>query len=174
MGVIEDFSMAPEGWSFRATGTVGDDLIIGSSGNDTLDGGRGDDILVGGPGSDQLIGGVGNDFLDGSKGANTLLGGLGDDHLIVHVGDTAIGGPGVDGFDFSVLPGDHGFAVVDFNAEEDFYGFGNIPSGTEIIANGHLLAFVNPDAGIAAVFVSTGDSFGTYSYFNDDFVGGKG
>jgi Ca2+-binding RTX toxin-like protein len=41
-------------------GGDGDDVLIGSAGNDTLSGGAGDDILLGGGGQDLLDGGPGN------------------------------------------------------------------------------------------------------------------
>ena len=42
-------------------GTAGNDLILGLGGNDTLNGLGGNDILVGGAGTDTLNGGLGND-----------------------------------------------------------------------------------------------------------------
>jgi Ca2+-binding RTX toxin-like protein len=46
-----------------ANGGDGDDVLIGSPGNDTLTGGAGDDILIGGPGQDILDGGTGDNVL---------------------------------------------------------------------------------------------------------------
>jgi Ca2+-binding RTX toxin-like protein len=45
---------------FTANGGDGDDVLIGSAGNDTLSGGAGDDVLIGGGGQDILDGGPGN------------------------------------------------------------------------------------------------------------------
>lgn len=90
-------------------GTVYDDYLVGSNGNDTLIGGdSGDDTIIGGAGDDDLSvdystgqnlldGGDGNDYLfastyyvlydhsynDGASGNNTLNGGNGNDFLIV-------------------------------------------------------------------------------------------
>ncbi len=47
-----------------ANGGDGDDVLVGSPGNDTLNGGNGDDVL---------IGGLGNDLLDGGPGNNIVL-----------------------------------------------------------------------------------------------------
>ena len=44
---------------FTANGGDGDDILIGSQGNDTLSGGAGDDILIGNGGQDTLDGGPG-------------------------------------------------------------------------------------------------------------------
>jgi Ca2+-binding RTX toxin-like protein len=51
------------GMQLTANGGDGDDVLIGSAGNDTLTGGNGDDVLIGGPGQDILDGGTGNNIL---------------------------------------------------------------------------------------------------------------
>jgi Ca2+-binding RTX toxin-like protein len=51
------------GMQLTANGGDGDDVLIGSAGNDTLTGGNGDDVLIGGPGQDILDGGPGNNIL---------------------------------------------------------------------------------------------------------------
>ena len=61
------------------TGTRGENSIWGLGGNDELDGGRRDDMLVGGAGDDDLDGGDGDDTLIGGYGADTLTGGDGTD-----------------------------------------------------------------------------------------------
>src|SRR5262245_16157282 len=43
-----------------ANGGAGNDVLVGSTGNDTLTGGPGDDVLIGGGGIDVLDGGPGN------------------------------------------------------------------------------------------------------------------
>jgi len=57
----------------RLQGAAGDDTISGDGGADTLNGGAGNDELIGGNGADLLIGGAGNDTLDGGKGADTFV-----------------------------------------------------------------------------------------------------
>jgi Ca2+-binding RTX toxin-like protein len=44
-------------------GGLGDDLLVGSPGADTLFGGEGDDVLLGGAGLDLLDGGPGNNIV---------------------------------------------------------------------------------------------------------------
>ena len=51
------------GMLLTANGGDGDDVLIGSAGNDTLTGGAGDDVLIGGPGLDILDGGTGNNIV---------------------------------------------------------------------------------------------------------------
>lgn len=68
-------------------GTEGPDVICGLAGNDVLVGLGSDDALLGGPGRDVISGGYGNDLLMGGAGADVLRGGPGidtasyEDHL---------------------------------------------------------------------------------------------
>jgi len=62
-------------------GTAEADVIAGLGGIDTINGLRGRDVLCGGPGSDVLSGGTGNDRLIGNQGDDTLLGGPGKDRI---------------------------------------------------------------------------------------------
>ncbi|MFB2862510.1 DUF5801 repeats-in-toxin domain-containing protein [Aeromonas sp. MdU4] len=61
------------------TGGYLDEILIGGSGNDTINANAGNDILLGGAGSDSLNGGEGNDILVGGAGNDTLNGGNGND-----------------------------------------------------------------------------------------------
>ena len=61
------------------TGTRGDNSIWGLGGNDSLAGDRGADKLYGGMGEDTLDGDDGNDTLEGGYGADELTGGDGAD-----------------------------------------------------------------------------------------------
>ncbi len=98
-------------------GTRGDDEIEGRNGDDFIEGGRGDDKLRGASGEDYLIGGegddtinadgqgdvglggVGSDVLNGQGGDDILFGGLGDDVVRGMQGsDYASGGAGDDRF----------------------------------------------------------------------------
>ncbi len=57
---------------FTANGGDGDDVLIGSPGNDILTGGNGDDVLIGGGGQDVLDGGPGNNTVIASATVATL------------------------------------------------------------------------------------------------------
>ncbi|WP_128924713.1 beta strand repeat-containing protein [Bradyrhizobium guangxiense] len=61
--VIEASGVGPGGPHFVFDGGVGDDVLIGSAGNDTLLGGLGDDVLIGGGGIDVLDGGPGDNVV---------------------------------------------------------------------------------------------------------------
>jgi Ca2+-binding RTX toxin-like protein len=84
-------------------GTNGNDTLNGSAGNDTLIGGGGDDTLNGGDGNDILIGGAGDDRVTGGKGTDTAFLGAGNDTFIWNPGegsDVVNGGAGFDTLDF--------------------------------------------------------------------------
>ncbi|MGF1936678.1 MAG: calcium-binding protein [Nostoc sp. ChiQUE02] len=81
---------------------AGNDLINGTSSNETFDGRAGNDTVNGGGGNDILLGAKGNDFLNGNAGNDILYGGLGNDALNGGAGnDTLIGGAGSDRFTFN-------------------------------------------------------------------------
>ncbi|WP_182865929.1 right-handed parallel beta-helix repeat-containing protein [Rhodopirellula sp. JC639] len=84
-------------------GGSGDDLLLGSPGQDHMDGGVGKDFLFGAAGRDTLRGGPDSlqvayvvedesDSLDGGHGNDTLFGGIGNDLLIGDRGDDEIHG----------------------------------------------------------------------------------
>lgn len=87
-------------------GGAGPDCIVSGAGNDTLSGGAGTtvfvggagtDIISGGGGTDYLYGGDGNDDLNGGTGADFLYGGNGNDILRGRGGnDLCDGGAGTD------------------------------------------------------------------------------
>lgn len=66
-------------------GTAYGDLIDGLAGNDTINGQGSGDNISGGDGDDRVLGGDGNDTIDGGLGLDTLFGDAGMDEL--HGGD---------------------------------------------------------------------------------------
>ncbi|MGP6086703.1 DUF4214 domain-containing protein [Antarctobacter jejuensis] len=83
--------------SERLVGGVGQDVVLGRSGNDTIMTGEGDDTLKGGHGNDVLWGGSGDDSLSSGLGDDRLYGGSGNDILSVGDGNKIIdGGAGYD------------------------------------------------------------------------------
>ena len=93
-------------------GGLGNDLLYGASGNDTLIGGDGNDRIYGRAGNDTLIGGDGNDSINGDDGNDTLIGGDGNDSIN--------GGAGND-----VLTGGTGNDYLEGGAGSDIYIFGS-------------------------------------------------
>jgi Ca2+-binding RTX toxin-like protein len=74
-------------------GGPGDDLLIGSAGNDRLSGYNGADILVGKEGNDWMSGGRGNDVFFGGTAADTMLGGVENDiYYVDDAGDVVVEG----------------------------------------------------------------------------------
>lgn len=63
-------------------GTPGDDLLIGTSLADRINGGDGDDDIYGGGGADLLYGGLGDDYIDSGTGADYIVGGAGNDGML--------------------------------------------------------------------------------------------
>ena len=68
-----------------SNGTQGNDLILGSAGDDTggsqLKGLGGDDCILGGDGNDKINGGGGNDIILGGGGDDDISGGQDDDYM---------------------------------------------------------------------------------------------
>ena len=81
----------------RMLGLGGDDRLYGRQGNDVIFGNAGNDRLYGGQGNDNLIGGTGDDYLAGGRGTNRLSGGEGNDILNSRLGNDFLdGGTGTD------------------------------------------------------------------------------
>jgi len=88
----------------QIVGAGGDDLLQGGVGNDWIAGGEGDDLLQGYDGDDNLFGGAGNDVIRGGAGSDALIGNEGNDILIGEGdGDFLMGSTGADQF---ILRGD--------------------------------------------------------------------
>ena len=79
------------------TGTTGNDVIIGTSGADTINGLGGADLICGGDGNDTINGGSGKDLIFGEAGADVINGGNGKDNISGGSGqDDLSGGKGND------------------------------------------------------------------------------
>ncbi len=101
-------------------GTAKPDVIWAGAGNDVVYGYLGNDVICGGPGDDLIHGGRGNDWIDGEGGADRVFGDLGDDKVTGGAGnrdevsgglgiDTVSGGPG----DEDLVRGDYGYDRMD-------------------------------------------------------------
>ena len=78
-------------------GRGGQDTINGNGGDDLISGGEGDDIIAGGTGADLCFGGGGQDRLSGNAGNDVMSGGDGDDQCFGgDNNDTLLGGQGQD------------------------------------------------------------------------------
>jgi uncharacterized protein len=84
----------------RLEGTRGDDVILARAGDDRIDGGRGSDVICAGRGDDRVQGGDGDDEIDAGRGDDRVEGGDGNDRIDGGRGDDRIeGGDGDDEID---------------------------------------------------------------------------
>ena len=75
----------------RIQGGNGSNIIIGLGGNDIIRGGSGDNVIIGGPGDNQLFGGAGNNIIVASGDRiNELYGGNKSNILIAGSGSTLL------------------------------------------------------------------------------------
>ncbi|MGE0256480.1 MAG: beta strand repeat-containing protein [Alphaproteobacteria bacterium] len=133
-------------------GTAGDDDIEGSAFSNTIVGGYGNDIIDGGGGNDRLYGGADNDIVLGAEGDDWIDGGAGNDTLLGEYGDDEIhGGAGSD-----ILFGD---GVNYFQNPESI----DVPSWTRPGISVNSDAEVAPD-GSSTADILTGTSFSSYMY----------
>ncbi|MBX9259329.1 cadherin-like domain-containing protein, partial [Desmonostoc muscorum CCALA 125] len=140
VGLINNGTNQPD----NLVGTIGNDIINGGNGNDTIKGGAGDDSLFGENGNDILYGdglmdgGAGNDTLNGGNGDDTLYGGGGTDRLyggngndLLYGGlssDTLTGNNGNDTFAFAAGEGTD--TITDFSDGNDLIGlYGGLSFG---------------------------------------------
>ena len=130
-------------WGPRAIpgiiGTAGDDLLNGTEkndlmrglgGNDILNGLQGDDVMDGGAGNDKLTGSEGNDQIAGADGTDVLVGATGNDILAGAGGrDNLTGGRGNDrlsgGAGNDKLDGGQGKNTFDAGAGNDVVNSAN-------------------------------------------------
>lgn len=117
-----DFILALAG-NDAVVGREANDWIVGNQGNDSLEGNSGNDTLYGGKGFDTLKGGTDADTLFGDAGDDWLFGEEGNDFLAGGLGnDLLSGGDGAD-----ALYGNQGQDILNGNAGNDLLlgGAGN-------------------------------------------------
>ncbi len=98
--------------------------IVGTAGDDVLQGTAAADVIAGLGGNDQIRGGAGDDVICGGDGADTLRGEAGDDVLLAgparkidnragsgYQPDQLDGGPGDDTMDIGTEPVDRGLGI---------------------------------------------------------------
>jgi len=142
-----------------ASGELGDGaLLLGTDGDDELDGGDGNDTIDGAAGNDSLQGEEGDDYITGGEGNDTLRGGYGD--------DTLLGGEGNDR-----LEGLYGQDYIDAGAGDD-HVFGR--DGDDVVygreGNDTLIGSMGTDT----VYGGAGNDILAGSQGNDEIHGGDG
>jgi len=119
-------------------GTPERDVIWGGNGDDLIYGSLGNDLICGGAGADQIHGGRGNDEVDGGAGAGDQVNGdLGDDKIVGGAGNN------------DEVAGDLGIDVVNGGAgNEDLvhgdYGYDRMSGGA---GKGDIASFATARAG---------------------------
>lgn len=109
--------------------TGGDDVLVGTSGNDTINGLGGDDVIHGYLGADELTGAAGDDQLYGGRGSDLLLGKDGKDFLSGGPrGDSLYGAAGADelragAFHDTIVPGDGADVVHAGPGDDELFVF---------------------------------------------------
>jgi subtilisin family serine protease len=157
---------------------IGNNIIYGLGGDDTLDGGAGNDYLNGGEGNDYLIGGVGSDILDGSgdaTGIDVFRGREGNDTYGVYNNADLVLEDAGEGHD-SV------WTTVDYTLTanvEDLYLVGNI-SGTGNAENNIIAGYQVGDnviyglGGDDTLDGGAGNDYLNGGIGNDSVIGGTG
>ena len=122
----------------RIQGGNGSNLIIGLAGNDIIHGGTGDNIIIGGPGDDQLYGGGGNNIIiAGGQGTNQIYGGKGNNILIAGSGNTLL----VAGHGNDKLYGGSGNDVLIGGPGADYFACGASGTGAASTSKSVVLNF---------------------------------
>jgi Ca2+-binding RTX toxin-like protein len=112
-----------DGIAANIVGTTGDDVLNGTSIRDIIQGGPGSDIIQGLGGSDLICGGPGPDDLYGNQGDDTMRGGDDNDSLEGNGGDDTIstGAAGASRPDWTYTL-DGNIATGDYCARDIAYG----------------------------------------------------
>ncbi len=85
-GKFAGYSLGTGPYTLNGT-TGGNDIVAGTSGNDSLNGGGGNDLIFAGAGNDTLDGGNGDDLLVAGTGNDSLFGGGGNDTYLFALND---------------------------------------------------------------------------------------
>jgi Ca2+-binding RTX toxin-like protein len=165
--------------SLELIGTPGDDLLQGGAGNDSLYGLQGNDALYGHAGQDLLDGGAGNDLLNGGDGSDTYLFGVGSGTDTIVNGDSAPARSS----DIVRATGTLTLADVEFSLSGQDLSMRIASTGDRLILSG-LLAADNgdqidqvqfSDGSLASIHLGTPDSDWVLSNAGTDiFVGFEG
>lgn len=159
-------------------GTPGDDSINGGLGNDTICGGGGNDILLGGPGNDTIYGGVGDDIILPGTGMDGAYGQDGSD--TVSYADLSTPGANNSGVTYNPTSCSSGFNTVCGAGGLDYLsgpGKGPVPEifvGSPFNDN-ITLGDTGNGYGITTTGIGgDGDDILTGSPLNDVIIGGSG
>lgn len=148
-------------------GDDGNDIIRGNRGDDTLDGGDGNDGVYGGRDNDEIDGGAGNDNLRGDSGDDIVRGGADNDRVAGNSGDDAVYG---DAGNDRVLGGS-GDDTVEGGDDSDIVRGG---SGNDTVDGGAGSDKVRGDSGNDEVHGGSGNDRISGNSDDDLLFGGSG
>ncbi|MHC2334417.1 calcium-binding protein [Bradyrhizobium sp. USDA 4454] len=135
-----------------AVGSLGNDILIGEAGPNTIYGYWGNDYLYGLGGNDAMFGGYGNDILIGADGNDALHGDAGSNYLFGGTGDDTLDGSGgLASSDVNVMYGEDGADVLYGGAGTNYFYGG---TGVDTMYGGSGLN----------IFISSGETDGNLIY----------
>ncbi|HET8720030.1 MAG TPA: hypothetical protein VFM64_03435, partial [Candidatus Nitrosotenuis sp.] len=148
-------------------GTNDDDLIIGLGGNDKIHGKKGNDCIIGGDGDDKIWGGQGDDIISTGNGNNRINGNQGKDTITAGSGNDWISG----GQEDDTINAGDGDNKVNGNQGDDSITTG---SGNDWVSGGQGDDTIHAGAGNDKIFGKQGkdDLFGESG--NDMINGAQG
>ncbi|MBM79804.1 MAG: hypothetical protein CMJ78_04335, partial [Planctomycetaceae bacterium] len=157
-------------------GTAFDDTIDGGDGDDSLRGLQGNDVINGGIGNDKLSGNAGNDVMDGGDGNDKIFGGSGKDNISGGDGNDTVCGQGSDdtmsgGDGDDILNGSTGDDVVNGDAGNDNINAG---SGNDTARGGADNDTITGSTGDDKIGGDDGDDSLVGAGGNDIISGGDG
>ncbi|WP_297767970.1 VWD domain-containing protein [uncultured Roseovarius sp.] len=174
--ITDDDAPVADDEANNLVGSNGDDTIQGLGGDDGVFGLEGDDALSGGDGDDNMGGAEGNDLVNGDAGNDNLGGGPGNDTMNGGEGDDFMGG----GLDDDLMDGGDGNDVVNSSSGNDTLdgGAGNDTMGANIGADEVNGGDGNDDIGGGTgqdtIDAGAGDDSVGGGEGNDDILGGDG
>jgi Ca2+-binding RTX toxin-like protein len=133
-GGTGDETLAAKGGNDYLYGDIGNDLLKGGGGNDVLQGGDGNDVLRGGKGQNVLDGGVGDDLIFGGQGSAFIAGGAGNDTLRVGSGNDVIAFNAGDGMD-AIYGGRDGGNTLSFGGGIRYSDLALSRSGKDLVVS---------------------------------------
>lgn len=176
-GVNEDLSTFVFQRGLTGTNNVNTaEVIIGTAGNDTINGNGGFyDALYGGDGNDTINGGAGTDWIRAGDGNDILNGAGGDDYLRGEAGfDILNGGAGIDQADYR---NSDAAVTVDLTlgkAENDGFGYEDTLTGIENVRGSAFNDLIVGDTNANVLRGLDGDDTLTGGGGNDTLDGGAG
>jgi len=167
VGTNGDDTINLKGGDDQGFGLDGNDIIKGGGGFDHLVGGNGIDQIHGGEGPDTISGEDGNDVLDGGDGDDKINGDMGNDVIDAGTGDDiADGGQGND----NIKGGSGDDVLIGGEGDDDISG----KTGNDLIQGGSGNDALFADDGDDTLFGNEGDDTLTGGLGQNDLDGGNG